>query len=303
MKKVDKFFRTILSLLLVCSFFEVKGQTTKMNLKIMTYNVRHCVGEDNVLNLDRTASVITKFSPDVIALQELDSMCTRSGKVYQLSKLGDETGMYATFSAAISYGGGRYGVGILSKEKPISVKRIALPGAEARTFLICEFKNYVFACTHLALEEVNRLSSFNIILGEAVKWNKNFFIAGDWNDTPTSSLITEVKRSFILLNNTAMNTYPSVEPTECIDYLASYASSVIVKNSLVPPEVVTSDHRPSLVDIQFDVMLDGMKQIKRKMDKKKIYDLNGKFLGNTEEDLQRQNIGIIIVDRKKVLMK
>ena len=49
----------------------VLGQDT---LKVMTYNVRHCAGMDLVLDYDRTAAVIAQQQPDVVALQELDSM-------------------------------------------------------------------------------------------------------------------------------------------------------------------------------------------------------------------------------------
>jgi len=47
-------------------------------LKVMTYNVRHCAGMDLVLDYDRTATVIAQQQPDVIALQELDSITSRS---------------------------------------------------------------------------------------------------------------------------------------------------------------------------------------------------------------------------------
>ena len=47
------------------------GQDT---LKVMTYNVRHCAGMDLVLDYDRTTAVIAQQQPDVVALQELDSM-------------------------------------------------------------------------------------------------------------------------------------------------------------------------------------------------------------------------------------
>ena len=47
-------------------------------LQIMSYNVRHCEGMDMVVDYDRTASVIVQQHPDVVALQELDSMTGRS---------------------------------------------------------------------------------------------------------------------------------------------------------------------------------------------------------------------------------
>ena len=68
----------------------VLGQDT---LKVMTYNVRHCAGMDLVLDYDRTAAVIVQQQPDVVALQELDSMTDRSEQRYQLDELASRTGV------------------------------------------------------------------------------------------------------------------------------------------------------------------------------------------------------------------
>ena len=61
-------------------------------LQIMSYNVRHCAGMDMVVDYDRTANVIVQQQPDVIALQELDSMTGRSEHHDQLGELASRTG-------------------------------------------------------------------------------------------------------------------------------------------------------------------------------------------------------------------
>ena len=101
-------------------------------LQIMSYNVRHCAGMDLVVDYDRTATVISQQQPDVVALQELDSMTGRSGRHDQLGELASRTGYHPVFGAAIEFNGGLYGVGILSREMPVSTKRIPLPGEEPR---------------------------------------------------------------------------------------------------------------------------------------------------------------------------
>ena len=69
----------------------VLGQDT---LKVMTYNVRHCAGMNLVLDYDRTAAVIARQQPDVVALQELDSMTGQSKQRYQLVELASRTGYH-----------------------------------------------------------------------------------------------------------------------------------------------------------------------------------------------------------------
>lgn len=232
-------------------------QDDLMPLRIMTYNIRHGAGMDDVIDLDRQAGVIGDATPDVVGLQEVDSCVKRSHYVHQAAVLAKSLGMYSTFGPAIPLTGGKYGVAILSKEKPLSHHNIPLPGSEKRTLLVCEFQEYVFACTHLDLEEENRLASLDIILAEAARWDKPFFICGDWNDTPTSALITKMKKSFSFLNNLTNNsanyTFPARTPKNIIDYIASYGRVVkSVRKRQVINEPEASDHRPVLVEIRME---------------------------------------------------
>ena len=219
-------------------------------LKVMTYNVRHCAGMDLVLDYDRTASVITQQLPDVIALQELDSMTGRSKHKYQLGELAHRTQYHPVFGAAIDYDGGKYGVGILTREKPLSTQRIPLPGDEPRVLLVVELQDYVIACTHLDLEEAPRLASVPLIIEEAQRWQKPFLLAGDWNDGPDSELLQEMREYFTILSANEAS-YPADEPQECLDYIAiSKRRPVEVLETDVINEPAASDHRPVVVDIE-----------------------------------------------------
>ena len=225
----------------------VLGQDT---LKVMTYNVRHCAGMDLVLDYDRTAAVISRQQPDVVALQELDSMTGRSEQRYQLDELASRTEYHPVFGAAIDYDGGKYGVGILTRETPLSTKCIPLPGEEPRVLLVVELQDYVMACTHLDLDEEQRLASIPIIVEEAQRWQKPFILAGDWNDTPDSELLQEMTKHFTILSGSEAS-YPADEPTECIDYVASFKSyTVEVLESRVINESAASDHRPVMVGMR-----------------------------------------------------
>ena len=142
-------------LLIACllCFLTVQAQDDVMTLRLMTYNIQHGAGMDDVIDLDRQTKVIMDATPDIVGLQEVDSCVKRSNRVHQAAVLAKSLDMYCTFGPAIPLTGGKYGVAILSKEKPLSYHNIPLPGKEKRTLLVCEFEEYVFACTHLALEE------------------------------------------------------------------------------------------------------------------------------------------------------
>lgn len=246
-------------LLLLCllTCLNAYTQDSPLLMRIMTYNIQHGAGTDDVIDLDRQAAVIQGAAPEVVGLQEVDSCVKRSGYVHQAAVLAKSLGMYCTFGPAIPLTGGKYGVAVLSREKPLSHHIIPLPGNEKRVLLVCEFQEYVFATTHLALEEENRLISRDIILEEAARWDKPFFICGDWNDTPTSPLITGLKKSFVFLNsitNTSANyTFPAGNPKSIIDYIACYGKAVrSIRKRQVLNEPKASDHRPVLVDVRFD---------------------------------------------------
>ena len=238
-------------------FLTSYAQDDVMTLRIMTYNIQHGAGRDDVIDLDRQAAVIRNADPEIIGLQEVDSCVKRSNRVHQAAVMANSLGMYSTFGPAIPLTGGKYGVAILSKEKPLSHRNIPLPGNEKRTLLVCEFEEYVFATTHLALEEENRLTSLEIILEEAARWDKPFFICGDLNDEPTTTLITQMKKKFSFLNyitnNSTNYTFPSGVPKKIIDYIASYGrvyKSIRKRQVLNEPDA--SDHRPVLVEIRMD---------------------------------------------------
>ncbi|MBR1917832.1 MAG: endonuclease/exonuclease/phosphatase family protein [Bacteroidaceae bacterium] len=264
-----KFLCILLTALTVNGYWlTVYGQ----NIRVMTYNVRHCAGMKYDLNLERTASVIEKYHADFVALQELDSCAKRSQTVYQAGELGRHTLMHATYGAAIPLGSGSYGVGLLSKERPVSVKRIPMPSRdEDRMLLVCEFKECVVACTHLSLLEDEHDAACDTILREAALWQKPFILMGDWNSHPDSPFLKRMQEHFIILSNTDKPTYPADKPNECIDYIAVYKPlpsqlstvnyqlstvnyqlsniNAARRNVWVIEDSVSSDHRPIVADL------------------------------------------------------
>ncbi len=223
-------------------------------LKLMSYNVRNTKGMDGIRNLQRVANVIINEAPDVVAVQELDSMTTRSNQQYVLGELAERTQMHATYAPAISFQGGKYGIGILSKETPLNIRTYPLPGREeARMLLVAEFENYFFACTHLSLTEEDRLASLDIIKSSVVKSNKPYFLAGDLNDQPDSKFIQALQQDFQVLTHIKKPTFPAPEPTETIDYIAAWkhgSNDFANLSAQVLEEPVASDHRPLSVQLR-----------------------------------------------------
>ena len=115
-------------------------QKRESSLRIMSYNIRNLRGMDDVRDLGRVAKVINESKPDVVAVQEVDSVTGRSEQTDVLGLLAAETHMHPVYAAAIDYDGGKYGVGILSREEPLNHYSLPLPGREEqRVLLVVEF--------------------------------------------------------------------------------------------------------------------------------------------------------------------
>lgn len=80
-------------------------------LRVMTYNVHSCRGSDGVVDPARIAEVIQRWSPDVVALQEV----VRSSEPArdQVARLAAETGMEAHFTKTRPDGADFFGIATL----------------------------------------------------------------------------------------------------------------------------------------------------------------------------------------------
>lgn len=232
-------------------------------LRIMSYNIRNGRGMDNKVDYPRIAEVIRKNAPDVVALQELDCRTSRSQGVDVLSEIATILGMYPTYGAAIDFQGGKYGVGILSKEKPIRVETTPLPGREERRALLCvELENYVVFCSHWSLTEEDRNSTVAIITNKKKQYTKPVFLCGDFNAHSEEDSILSLKKDWAILSADAP-TFPANSPDERIDYICAtdpnnaiseetWQKSVLASSVVNAPN--ESDHRPILVEVDMKLL-------------------------------------------------
>ena len=105
-------------------------------VRILAYNIHHGEGMDGKLDLERIAALVRRVDPDLVTLQEVDSVTTRTDAVDQASELGRLTGLESIFGRFMSYQGGAYGMAVLSRWPIVAVANHRLPdGAEPRSAL------------------------------------------------------------------------------------------------------------------------------------------------------------------------
>jgi endonuclease/exonuclease/phosphatase family metal-dependent hydrolase len=221
-------------------------------IRVMTYNVHLCIGVDGQRDYQRVADIILRTDPDVVALQELDSATLRSNGEITIEELAFRTNMYSVFGPYFDFDGGTYGIGILSKEKPLSTKSVKIPGRIENRLLIAEFEEYIFCCTHFSGSDEAKYKStliLNELFSESVK---PVIFAGDLNAMPGSDVINSIETRWNMISDPLMPTFPSYDPQRTIDYIfllktedLNYSIDAIV----VDDEPVASDHSPVWAEI------------------------------------------------------
>ncbi|MBR4653712.1 MAG: family 20 glycosylhydrolase [Kiritimatiellae bacterium] len=242
------------------------GPSQRAEVKLMSYNVMHCEGMDGRIDVARTAARIRMEDPDFACLQEIDWRTARVAGVDEPGELARLTGMHATFARAIFYRGGQYGVMVLSREKPIGVVKLPLPGREPRVLLVCEFKDCVVATSHLSVAgREEREASVPIIRDALARYGKPVFFTGDWNATPESDVLKALGGFLTVVSDQKGRTWhgrsqfgPKGELLDrsphCIDYIAvdaRHASGFEVVDAHVVEDRATSDHAPVVTTLSF----------------------------------------------------
>ena len=243
--------RTLLPALL-CGLLLGACTPRQTTLKLMSYNIRNGRGIDNMQDLGRIAQVVRRVAPDIVALQEVDSATRRTEGRFIPGELGRMTSMHATFCRAIDFGGGAYGIGLLSRSEPLAVRRIPLPGREeARVLLLAEFPDYVVCVTHLSLTPQDRLTSLPLIREATDTCRKPVLLAGDFNTDNAATVLEGLGGRFLPLSDTTQMTFPSDNPSVRIDYILGRGlpASTVVTERMADHTTTASDHCPLWVSL------------------------------------------------------
>lgn len=232
-----------------------EGQTT---LRILSYNIKHGYGMDGKVDLSRSARLIKKLNPDLVALQEIDKLTERTRKVDQTAELGRMTEMHAEFGPFFDFQGGEYGMAILSKNKPSRVQNHRLPdGQEPRTALaitIAPIKGgpeIVFAGIHFYATQEERLAQAKHLLEILKTETRPVIFAGDYNSRPDSDVMKLFADEWTIPDKGKDNlTIPSDKPRSEIDFIMfrNFDGWKVDKIDVLE-EPLVSDHRPVLLEL------------------------------------------------------
>lgn len=242
-----------------CTAGKRSATVTSPQVSVLSYNIHHAnpPSVEGKIDMDAIAKVIADAKPDLVALQEVDVNNTRSGTtLHQAEDLAKRLGMKAFFAKGIDYGGGEYGIAVLSKFPVLETKRYALttlPGTNgeprALATMLVELpggKKVLMASTHLDAQrnDSNRIVQMREVTKILSEQPYPVIVAGDMNASAGGPVINQLDAHFTRTCSDCAPTIPVVNPRRCIDFIAYTKGKFTVVSHEVIPETYASDHLP-----------------------------------------------------------
>jgi endonuclease/exonuclease/phosphatase family metal-dependent hydrolase len=231
-------------------------------LRVLSYNIKHA----ELSSLEALAEVILAADVDLVALQEVDKEATRSGGVHQAFRLGQLTGMAASFrrSIVLDEEGGEFGLAVLSRHPIISSDKIELTSTgEQRIAAAWQIEledgfAIELVVTHLGLDAAER-STQAAELADFVSGRSHLILAGDFNEVPDGgdvypTITADLADTWVEAGDDSGGfTIPVSDPDRRIDYVfatpdwgAPLAAEVLATDA--------SDHLPVLAAVPRPVL-------------------------------------------------
>lgn len=239
-------------------------------IRVITYNIHSCIGMDGRISPGRIAQILSRYDPDVVALQEVDSGLERTGSEDQARIIADELGFEFAFCPTVTSPGGAYGHALLSRF-PIEVTCSArLPSAgrrrnEPRAAMLASFeiasRRVSVLNTHFGLGWLERAAQAAEILTHnwlgRVPESEPLIVCGDFNmrphSTPYRALTRRLVDSQLVCDSwRAASTFPSRFPIARIDHVFVSRHFKVLGVQVPKSELtaVASDHLPILANLE-----------------------------------------------------
>ncbi|MNS35979.1 hypothetical protein D3C72_681550 [compost metagenome] len=246
---------TLFTFLLPIAFAKSYAQT---KLKVITYSIKY--GEnpfENKSNIEDVGKFLYDMQADFVALQAVDSVTTRSGKVNQAQEFEQITSLYKVFSASQQIDNGKTGVLLLSKWPITSTRIIKLPDNKLgtpQTAIIADVKmegnkSVTFICANLDDKYgANRENQLNAIT-KAANTDNPVILAGNLNIDPADLEFDSIKKKWQDTGNSAY-TYDFNGTQKRIDYILLSKKNTwnVVEYKVYPQRY--SDHFPVVTKLE-----------------------------------------------------
>jgi endonuclease/exonuclease/phosphatase family metal-dependent hydrolase len=234
-------------------------------IRVMTYNIHSCIGMDGKLFPTRIARIISRQSPDIVALQEVDRNMARTANKDQVALIGERLNMHSSFFPVLKSREGEYGLAVLSRFPLKDVSCTFLPQVsrynltEKRGLMWLKLETlhglvHVFN-THLSLVKRERMMQMRHIIEEIIvdtlPASEPVIFCGDFNagiHSPVYNLLSEK-----MTDSQKIHSHFQPDPTFFSSYPLFTLDHIFYSHHLAPVKVtvvndwecrLASDHLP-----------------------------------------------------------
>jgi endonuclease/exonuclease/phosphatase family metal-dependent hydrolase len=232
-------------------------------MRLVTWNIRGCLGMDNRRSVERVADVIRECRADIVCLQEVHRWLPQSRMRDQPRRLSELLGMRSYYLPSYHILSGSFGNAILTNLPVREHWRDLLPNHWERRSLrfLLERRTCVSAdieavggvirvmTAHLSLNRFDRLKSVQRV-GELVRGLQgSVVLCGDMNARPDSEEMRILEQSGLVDAGSRNDapTYPATRPNARIDYV--WHSRNLELTESVSVDSQASDHFPVIAEL------------------------------------------------------
>ena len=247
-----------------------------MNYKLLIYNIRYGTGRGwkfhapfpfsgflrhTRINIEKIADFISKISPDIVGLIEVDGSSYRHYGENQAEFIAQKLGYRFNYNSKYRDGSrtgfipfmSRQGNAVITKQNMTDSKIHFFDKGVKRLVIELEMEDVVVFLLHLALSYRTRQWQLNSLFKLIKQVNKPVIVAGDFN-----MFLGERELELFLAATGLMNmntkkefTYPSKNPKKQLDFIL-HSPQIQVKDFKVCAEAVFSDHLPVFCEFEVD---------------------------------------------------
>lgn len=231
-------------------------------VRIMSYNIHHGADKDEKNTLLAMADFIKGSGADIVGLQEVDSVCARSGKTDQAATLAARLGIHQVFVRHFDFEEGAYGIALLSRYPMHNIQRYRLPVDPSATtsgvaFFTADLtikKKQVIrvAVVHMDYRsQASRIRQAGIVRQLLQDSRLPVVLIGDMNASPRTPEIDTLSQSLENGGDYELFTFPAEKANRKIDYIFLGGRFERLYSKVY--EVGFSDHLPFMSVVQLPV--------------------------------------------------
>ena len=222
----------------------------------MTWNINGALGRNPRFDLARVVAYVRRHSPDIVALQEIDSRRARAvGMANPFEVLREALGKHGAHAHAISTADGDYGQALISRW-PLaasSVHDLSYPEREPRRAIGADVATPAgmlrVIATHLGLSLRERRAQAHVLLGLLGPLDRPLVAMGDFNDWFWAGSVRRTLEH-VLPRCTRYRTFPALLPILELDRIYLSAAVRLSGSRTDRSARALSDHLPVIADIE-----------------------------------------------------